>query len=89
MLTYRNGWIISVLATSLYLVAMWLYGDSDKRAPLVALVVCLLWVAYDVAFQQWPLLLPTILNIGIQGRNLYRMRRANDLSQVDQEAVEK
>ena len=69
-----NGWIISALATSLSLAAAWLYGNKDARAPAIMLIVCLLWVIYDVMFQQWPLLLPAALNIIIQIRNLYRMR---------------
>jgi len=67
------AWGISACATGLALVALWLYGDGNKRAPIIWLAVCLCWVVYDILFEQWALLLPTALNIIVQIRNLRRM----------------
>jgi len=69
------GWCLSVFATSLALAMLWLYGDGHRKAPVFGLAVCLCWAVYDVLFEQWPLLLPTMLNVVVQVRNLRRMRK--------------
>ena len=68
-----NGWIISGIATILSLLAYWLYGNRDQKAPIFGLLAGLLWIGYIVRFGQWPLLLPTGMRIVIDARNLYHM----------------
>ena len=44
------GYVISVTATGIGLCSLWLYGNKDRRAPVLGLIVCSLWVLYDVIF---------------------------------------
>jgi len=67
-------WIISSLATAVSIVSTWLYGNQSRKAPWYGLVMCLIWVYYDIKYDQLPLLLPTFLTMTIQIRNLIKMR---------------
>ena len=68
-------WLISATATILALCAYWLYGNRTWKAPLLSLVVCALWVYYDLRYDQIPLLLPTVMTATVATRNLIKMRR--------------
>ncbi len=67
------SWALSVAATLIYLAAIWLYGDGNRYAPCLGLLLCLCWVVYDVMNEQWPLLVPTAMNVAVTLRNLKRM----------------
>lgn len=63
------AWTLVTLGTVFALIALWLYGNNHKRAPMFGLLACLCWVIYDVLYDQWPLLLPTAMNIAVTLRN--------------------
>lgn len=67
------GWLISLVATSLGLVMLWLYGNRSRWAPIVGFAVYSCWVIYDVKYEQWPLLLPTTVSIIVTIRNFKAM----------------
>lgn len=69
-------WLLAILGTSLALIALWLYGNKDKRAPIFGLFACACWVVYDIRYDQWPLLLPTAINIIVTLRNWKIMNHA-------------
>jgi len=68
------NWLISLLATVIVLISSWMYGNKSRRAPMLALVGYLVWIYYVIEYNQWPLLIPTTLNMVIQLRNLIKMR---------------
>lgn len=69
------GWAISALATFLSLSANWLYGSKDWRGPILGVCASFCWIWYDVAYQQWPLLLTTVIYLAGHLRNLRNMWR--------------
>ena len=66
------NWALSMLATALSLATLWLYGNGSKRAPILGLAMCMVWLYYNLQYDQLPLLLPTSLNIIIHVRNLLK-----------------
>lgn len=76
-------WVLSTAATFLALLALWLYGNKQLISPLIYILSILVWIVYDVLNEQWPLLLPCFLNLGVQLRNLYLWRMDIDLTETD------
>jgi len=70
------NWLLTIAATCASLVAFWLYGNKSWMAPLFGIIGCLIYVYYDIRYDQVPLLVPTFVTMGIQIRNLIRMRNA-------------
>jgi predicted RND superfamily exporter protein len=68
-------WFLSSVATILAMVSMWLYGNKSWKAPLVAMVVSLIWTYYFIHYKQIPLLIPTFVNIAISIRNYRKMKK--------------
>lgn len=77
------NWLLSALGTLLALIMLWLYGNQDRRAPIIGLCVCLCWILYDILYDQWPLLLPTAINIAVCFRNWKKMGDDYEVDRIE------
>ena len=68
------NWIAAACLTGLGLLGQWLYGNRDRRAPVLMLCVLAGWIIYNIANEQWALIVfPTALNVVVTIRNLHTM----------------
>ena len=70
-------WFLSVLGTFLSLISVWFYGNKSNKAPIFALLMCFIWILYDIIYKQYALLIPTLFTVGINIRNLFIMKGSN------------
>ena len=69
-----TNWIIATTATGLQVVALWLYGNNDKRAPVCGLIAIGLWAIYNCLNGQWLLMPQLAVGVIVALRNLCCMR---------------
>lgn len=63
-------WFISAMG----IVLLWTYGNKWRYAPLLGIVVQVVWGAYVVQTEQWGLLLGAIAFLVVHTRNLWLWR---------------
>jgi hypothetical protein len=69
------SWTLTIAATINGLLTTWLYGNGNRRAPLLGLFGCTLFVMYNVINEQWPMMVPTALTVAVNIRNSIVMSR--------------
>jgi hypothetical protein len=69
------SWILTIAATITNLLSIWLYGNGKRAGPAVGLFCCALFVVYNIINEQWPMMVPTVLTVMVNVRNLIVMSR--------------
>jgi len=69
------SWAISLTATAIALLSVYLYGNKSRKAPVVALLSYSIWICYCIVYTDFPILVPTVLNVILHTRNLIKMRK--------------
>jgi len=71
-------WVLTIAVTSASLYSLWLYGNKSWKAPLLGVTACLIYISYYVIYGQLPLIVPTLVMMSVQIRNLVKMRRVQN-----------
>lgn len=67
-------WILSICSV----VMLWMMGNKYKYAPLIGIVVQVLWIFYAISLKQYGLLIGVITYMFVHMRNAYLWLRKGE-----------
>lgn len=74
-----TSWILAIVCTAFGLIGSWYYGNKKILGPILCTIALAGWIVYDILNEQWALIFfPTMFNIAIQVRNIWKWRTTSD-----------